>query len=82
MHKRQIRSFAGAFVSYSLANDTESVVEILKNFVDEKQQFDFLLIISVILSRMSNYFDKHPHHTSDQLENFVEKLLRQGEINF
>ena len=60
MKNRQIRAYAGAFLSFSLLCDFAKVSEICKKFASNEDEENFLISISIILSKLRLEFNDHP----------------------
>ena len=79
MKNRQIRAYAGAFLSFSLLCDFAKVSEIYKKFASNEDEENFLISISIILSKLRLDFSDHPDDL-DKISKFFNELLRQGEL--
>ena len=79
MKNRQIRAYGGAFLWYSMLCDFAKVSEICKEFATNKDEKNFLISISIILSKLRLEFSDNPDDL-DKISEFFHQLLREGKF--
>tara|TARA_B100001123_G_C15249415_1_gene1002223 strand:+ start:902 stop:1150 length:249 start_codon:yes stop_codon:yes gene_type:complete len=78
--KSLIRSFAGSFVAFAVANDFEKAIGICRKFSLTEEQALFLIQIVVVLAKLGDNFNEDESHTLNKITDFFNELLREGEI--
>ena len=80
MKKSLIRSFAGAFVAFAVANDLEKAIGICRKFSLTEEQAHFLIQIVVVLAKLGDKFNDDSSHALNSVTDFFNELLREGEV--
>ena len=80
MKKSLIRSFAGSFAAFAVANDLDKSFEICRKFCSTKEDAYFIFQVAVVLAKLGDEFSEDESHTLDKITDFFNELLREGEI--
>lgn len=80
MKKSLIRSYAGAFVAFAVANDLDKSFEICRKFSITKDETFFLFQIAVVLAKLGDKFNEDESHDLNKITDFFNELIREGEV--
>ena len=68
MKNSLIRSFAGTFVAFAVANDLEKAIGICRKFSLTEEQALFLIQIAVVLAKLGDNFNEDESHVLNKMD--------------